>query len=211
VHVLRAQIATPSGTRQDQAVFDQAFERATLRFRPPTAAEIATTEFLAGGMRAVAGLVQVVFLAALAIAARSRRELAALVGMFLGGQILAVVLVPLSTWAPAPRFVELAASLTVAYLAVEIILLPKAGARWLVAVALGAIHGLFFYLFLQNTGYRPALVLAGAALVEVAVVAVFGLVFARLVRAAARFQPAKVAACVLFLFGIAWFAFRLRG
>src|SRR5581483_4844156 len=32
VHVLRAQIATPSGTRQDQAVFDQAFERATLRF-----------------------------------------------------------------------------------------------------------------------------------------------------------------------------------
>ena len=70
-------------------------------------------------------------------------------------------------WQPAPRFVEAATALAVAYLAVEILLLPQAGARWLVAGVLGALHGLYFHLFVQTTGYSPALVLLGAALAEV--------------------------------------------
>ena len=79
-------------------------------------------------------------------------------------------------WQPAPRFVEAAAALTVAYLAVEILLLPEAGARWLVAGVLGVFHGLYFHLFLQTTGYAPALVLPGAALAELAAIAMLALV-----------------------------------
>jgi hypothetical protein len=200
-----------SGARQDQGVFDRAFERATLRFRPPTAAEVAMAEFCAGGMRAVAGVVQIVFLAALGVAARSRRELWALAAMFLAGQSASVLAVPHTAWQPAPRFVEAAAALTVAYLAVEILLLPKAGSRWLVAGALGAFHGLFFHLFLRGTDYRPGFVLAGAALVDLLTIAFFGWGFARIARAAGRFRPAPVAASAMLVFGLVWFALRLRG
>jgi hypothetical protein len=211
VHVLRAELGGDAGARQDQAVFDQAFERATLRFRPPTAAETAVTEFCAGGLRALAGVVQVVFLGALGMAARSRRELMSLTAMFVAGQVVAVLAVPHTAWQPAPRFVEAAAALTVAYLAIEVLTLPQAGARWLVAGALGAIHGLFFHLFLQSTGYRPGFVLAGAAVVDMVAVAFLGWGFSRIARAIPRLRPVQVAASAMFLFGIAWFALRLRG
>jgi hypothetical protein len=213
VHILRAQLGDGPGARQDQAVFDQAFQRATLRFRPPTALEIAITEFCAGGLRAVAGLVQVVFLAALGVAARSRRELLALAAMFLAGQIAIVLLVPHTAWQPAPRFVEAAAALTVAYLAIEILVLPAAGSRWLVAGALGVFHGLFFHLFLQKTSYRPLFVLAGAAVVDLLAIALFGWAFLPLTRIAGRtrFRPSAVAASTMFVFGMVWFVLRLRG
>jgi hypothetical protein len=211
VHVLRAQLGSGQSARQDQGVFDRAFERATLRFRPPTSTEIAATEILAGAARALAGVVQVVFLAALAIAARGRRELLALIAMFVAGQVASVVVVPLTRWQPAPRFVEMAAALTVAYLAVEILVLPQARLRWLVAGALGVFHGLFFFLFLQNTGYRAGTVLAGAATVEVVVIAALGLVFMRIAKQAPRVRLVQCAASAMAIFGIVWFAFRLRG
>ena len=47
------------------------------------------------------------------------------------------VIVPRTTWDPAPRFVEAATALTIAYMAVEILALPQAGKRWLIAGALG--------------------------------------------------------------------------
>ena len=150
VHLLRA---TLDG-RPDQAIFDLSFPRATLRFRPPTAVEVVAAESGAGFLRALAGPAQILFLAALAMAARSRRELAALVAMFLAGQIAAVLIAPHTAWQPAPRFVEAAAALTIAYLAMEILLLPKAGSRWLIAGLLGAFHGLYFHLFLQTAGTR---------------------------------------------------------
>jgi hypothetical protein len=211
VHVLRAQLGPEPGGRRDQAVFDQTFERATLRFRPPTAAEIAISEFCAGGLRALAGVVQIVFLAALGVAARSRRELLALTAMFLAGQAASVLGVPYTAWQPAPRFVEAAAALTVAYLAIEVLALPKAGSRWLVAGVLGVFHGLFFHLFLRSTGYRPGWVLAGAALVDIPLIAFFGWGFARIARAAKRFHPVQMAASAMFVFGMVWFALRLRG
>ena len=211
VHILRAQLGPAPGGRQDQAVFDRAFERATLRFRPPTATEIAVTEFVAGGLRALAGALQIVFLAALGMAARSRRELFALGAMFVAGQVAAVLAVPHTAWQPAPRFVEAAAALTVAYLAMEVLMLPHAGARWLVAGALGVFHGLFFHLFLGNTGYRPGFVLAGAAVAETLAIAFFGWGFVRLARAASRFRPVPVAASAMLVFGLVWFAVRLRG
>jgi hypothetical protein len=207
VHMLRAEM----GAKHDQGLFDVAFPRATLRFRPPTAAEVAMTEAAGGFMQALGGPVQILFLAALALAARSRKELAALAAMFLAGQILAVIVTPHTSWQPAPRFVEAAAALTVAYLAIEILLLPKAGSRWAVAGVLGVFHGLYFHLFLQTAEYRPAWVLAGAAFAEIAVIGALALVVAQTQRWAKMLRPVQVSAAALLVFGMVWFVLRLRG
>jgi HupE / UreJ protein len=206
VHLLRATL----GEKRDEAIFDVGFTRATLRFRPPTAAEIAFTQAGAGFVRALGGTVQVLFLAALVLAARSRRELLAIATMFLVGQAASVLTMTHAAWQPAPRFVEAATALAVAYLAVEILLLPEAGARWLVAGVLGALHGLYFRLFVQTTGYSPGLVLLGAALAEAAAIAVLALALSRLGRLAKAFRPVQVAASALLVFGMVWFLLRLR-
>ena len=207
VHLLRAEL----GGKRDQGIFDASFTRATLRFRPPTAAEVAITEFGAGFVRALGGAVQILFLAALGLAARSRKELLALGGMFLAGQAAAVVVTPHTGWLPPPRFVEAAAALTVAYLAVEILLLPQAGARWAVAAVLGVFHGLYFWLFLLTTGYRAMPVLAGAAVAETLVVTILAAAFAWMGRAARALRPVQVSASALLVFGMVWFVMRLRG
>ena len=205
VHLLRAEM----GGKHDEAVFDLTFTHTTLRFRPPTRAEIVVTQAGAGVVRALGGLVQILFLAALALAARSLRELTALTAMFLAGQVACVLIMANASWQPAPRFVEAAAALTVAYLAVEILLLPQAGSRWLVAGVLGAFHGLYFHLFVQTTGYGAGLVLAGAAVAEMTAIAVLALVFSRVGRAAKALRPVQVAATGLLIFGLVWFAMRL--
>jgi hypothetical protein len=202
VHLLRAEM----GGKRDEAVFDLGFTHATLRFRPPTAMETTITQAGAGFVRALGGAVQLLFLAALAIAARSRRELLALTGAFLVGQCASALAMPHIAWQPAPRFVEAAMALAVAYLAVEVLLLPEAGVRWLVTCILGLFHGMYFYLFLQATDYHAGLVLAGAALAEIAGIAVFGLAAAR----AGAFAR-RVAAGVLLAIGLGWFAARLIG
>ncbi len=202
VHLLRAQM----GGKQDQGIFDLTFTRTTLRFRSPTPVEVAVTQSGAGFLRALGGVAQVLFLVALVLAARGRRELLALGLMFVAGQIVAVFLVPHTSWQPAPRFVEAAAALTVAYLAVEALLLPQAGARWVVAGVLGVFHGLYFSLFIQSTGYRPELVLGGAALAELAALAILGLILMRTGALIHRIGEAAILACGLF-----WFVLRLRG
>ena len=207
VHLLRAVM----GGNRDQAVLDLAFSRATLRFRPPTRLEIAVTQIGSGFVRAWGGAVQILFLAALVLAGRSGKELLVLGAMFLAGQVASALIVPLTGWQPAPRFVEAAAALTVAYLAVEILLLPDAGLRWLIAGVLGAFHGLYFHLFLQSTGYRPALVLVGAAFAEGIATAVLWFVFSRITRVTRVLRPLQVSACALLAFGMAWFVLRLRG
>jgi hypothetical protein len=206
VHLLRVEM----GGKHDEGIFDMTFTHATLRFRPPTPAEIAAMQSGAGFVRALAGIVQVLFLAALVLAARGARELLALTAMFLAGQAACVLIVPYTGWQPVPRFVEAAAALTVAYLAVEILLLPQAGARWLVAAVLGGFHGLYFLLFIQTTGYGAGLVLAGAAVAEVLAVAILALVFSRVGRVAKALRPVQVAASGLLVFGLVWFAMRLR-
>jgi hypothetical protein len=202
VHLLRAQM----GAKEDQGVFDLTFTRTTLRFRPPTAMEIVAVQSGAGAVRALGGLAQVLFLVALAMAARGRKEMLAMAAMFLAGQVLCVSIVPHTNWVPTPRFVEAAAALTVAYLAVEALLLPQAGSRWLVAGVLGIFHGLYFCLFLQNTGYGPGLVLAGAAAAEIVVLGVLSLLLLRAGRLVHRVGEAALLAGGLF-----WFVLRLNG
>lgn len=201
VHLLRAEM----GGKHDQAIFDLGFTRATLRFRPPTKLEIAITESGAGFVRALGGAVQLLFLAALVLAARSRRELLALTAMFLAGQFASVAIVPHTAWQPAPRFVEAAAALTIAYFAVEILLLPKAGARWLIAAVLGAFHGLYFCLFLQTTRYSAPLVLAGAAVAELLLIALFAVLAHAVSRIAASFRWDRLLASTLLIFAAIWF------
>jgi len=136
--------------------------------------------------------------------------LLALVAMFLAGQIASVVLMPHVNWQPAPRFVEAAAALAVAYLAIEILLLPQAGARWLIALVLGAFHGLYFHLFIQSTNFHAGWVLTGAALAEMIAIAVLWLAFSRISRIARALRPVQVSACGLLAFGMVWFVLRLR-
>ena len=161
-------------------------------------------------LRAVGGAAQILFLASLVLAARSRRELAVLTAMFLVAQIAAVVLVPLTAWQPPPRFVEAAAGLTIAYLAVEILALPKASMRWLIIVLLGFFPGLYLELFISTTGYRAVYVLAGAALAEMALIGVFALLFAYFGKRLAALKPVPVCASLLFAAGMVWFVLRLR-
>jgi hypothetical protein len=206
VHLLRAE----NGGKRDQALFDISFPRATLRFRPPSAAEIVASQSGAGSMRALGGWAQILFLASLALAARSRRELALLAGMFLAGQVAAALIVPRTAWQPPARFVEAAAALTIAYLAIEILFLPDAGTRWLVVALLGTIHGLYFALFLRTTGYHPLYVLSGAALAEILLIALGGSAFLYLRRRVSALRPVPVSASALLLFGMAWFFLRLK-
>src|ERR1019366_8345824 len=142
---------------------------------------------------------------ALVLAARSRRELLAIAAAFLVGQAASVLTMAHVAWQPAPRFVEAATAL-----AVEILLLPQAGGRWLVAGVLGTLHGLYFHLFVQTMGYSPALVLLGASLAEAAAVAVLALALSRVGRMAKAFRPVEVAASALLVFGMVWFLLRLR-
>jgi len=207
VHMLRAEL----DGKQDQAVFDSAFPRATLLFRPPTAVEIAATQSAAGFVRALGGAVQVLMLAALVLAARRPRELLAIAGTFAAGEIAAVLMVVRMLWQPAPRFVEAAMALALAYLAVEILLLPQAGARWAVALVLGGFQGLYFDLFVQNTGYHPGFVLAGALAAQIVLLAILALLLSRIGRLARALRPVQVAAAALLVFGMAWFFLRLRG
>jgi hypothetical protein len=130
--------------------------------------------------------------------------------MFAAGQVASVLVLQQSAWQPAPRFVEAAAALTLAYLAVEILWLGGAGGRWIVAGVLGAFHGLYFRMFLQGTGYGPGWVLAGALAAEGAALAALALVFAWIRRVARALHPVQVSAAAMLLFGVVWFMLRLK-
>jgi hypothetical protein len=207
VHLLHAM----RDGKRDQAMFDLSFPKATIRFDPPTTLEIVSTQFGAGLWRAAGGLAQVLFLVCLVLAARSRKELLALAAMFFLGQGMAVFLTPLVNWQPAPRFVEAAAALTIAYLAVEILLLPKAGQRWMIAFVLGGFHGLYFEVFVRATEYQALYVIAGALAGEIILLAVFAFLMARLGRVVELRRPVQVSASLLLVIGMTWFFLRLRG
>lgn len=206
VHLLRVE----NGGRHDQALFDISFPRATLRFHPPTPFEVAAAQTGAGFMRAAGGLVQVLFLASLVLAARSRRELILLTAMFLTGQVASMLIVPRTGWQPPARFVEAATALTIAYLAVEILVLPRAGMRWLIVGVLGAFHGLYFELFLRTTAYRAVSVLAGAVLAEILLIGIFAVLGSFLGKRLAMLKPVPVLASAMLVIGMAWFLVRLR-
>jgi hypothetical protein len=203
VHVLRAR----KGDRADQAVLDMSFSSAELRFQPPGPMERAVEAFMAGAARAF-GWAQVIFLAALALAMSAERAASRaalfLAAAFLAGQGAAAIILPLTAWHPAPRFVEAAAALSIAYLTAELVIAPLGGHRWVVVAILGLIHGLYFGIFLQTTGMPAIYVVTGASVTEAAVLGAMWIPVSRLSRI-------RVPAAVLSAGGLAWFLVRLAG
>lgn len=206
VHLLRAVRGDAGG----RAVLDLSFPTATVDFEPPSAAAVALAQAAAGAGRALTP-VELLFLACLVLAARSRKELGALAGMFLAGQVASTLVVPLTEWNPPVRFVEAATALTVAYMAAEILLLPKAGSRWAVAGVLGGFHGLYFAHFLRASGYSAGWVMAGSAAAQALLLLLLALLFHRAARWLAGYRPVPVAASCLFAAGAVWFIMRLAG
>jgi len=206
VHLLRAEREHLA----DQAVFDLSFTRLPLRFAPPGRAARALSQMGTGALRAVAGPAQLLFLLALAMAARRRRELYALAASFLAAECASAAALAGIDWTPAPRFVEAAAALTVAYLAVEILLLPEAGHRWAVAGALGVFHGFYFGVFLRESQMSWLPVMAGILVAELALLSLFAALLGWLLRVASRLRPIQAGAGALLAAGVAWFLLRLR-
>jgi len=101
-------------------------------------------------------------------------------------------------------------ALTIAYLAVEMLLLPEAGARWAVAGVLGLFHGLHFALFLRSIELPAALVMGGAMASEAIVLAALGFALGRLKLVAPPEWVVRVAAGLLLAVGLGWFWIRLR-
>jgi hypothetical protein len=193
IHILTA-VQGPNG---DQAVFDQSFPRAEVRFRPPSRFETVTREAALGVFRALASPAGLLFLLGLAIASRTGREAVVLAAMFLVGEWGMRLIAPRIPWPLPPRFIEAAMALSVSYLAVEILMLPDASRRWIIVLGLGLLHGLYFAGF-------PATYLAGAAAAQVAVIAILA-VAARKLPASWRAKPAWA----LLAAGLGWFAWRL--
>lgn len=206
VHLLHAY----RGDKTDQAVFDLSFTDAEILFRPPTAFEIASKEVTSGFMRAAGGLAPLLFLVALVLAARNWRELLALAAAFLAAEGLACFTAPRITFPLSPRFIEAAAALTIAYLAFEIVLLPRSSMRWLVVAVLGLFHGAYFSMFLVQSGYRAPTFLAGVALAELLLIALLSLLLNRLARLAWMRRIVPVTASLLLTVGVVWFFVRLR-
>jgi hypothetical protein len=199
IHLLRAE----RDGKYDQAILDSAFSSATLAFRPPTAVETAAGESAAGAMRVWTNAAQVLLLVAIALAARSRRELAALVAAFLAGECAGTAILLRTLWQPPLRFAEAAAALAVAYLALEILAFPQSGGRWVLALLFGGFQAMFFALFVSDSGYGAGWVMTGACF---AALAIAGLC------AIPRPGPIlrKVAASGFLIAGVVWFCIRLR-
>ena len=206
VHVLRAR----RGEVTEQAVFDFTFTRSTINFVPATATEVAFSEIWAGLARVMGGPAQILFVLALVLAGRSRKELLWLAVAFIVAESVSAVVVNAKSWEPPPRFVEAAAALTVAYLAVEILMLPQAGYRWMVAAGMGVFHGFYFGSFLRQSQMDSLFVLTGIAFGEGLLLLVFAVLLGRLNRVAAALKPVQVGSGVLFVIGMAWFILRIR-
>ena len=129
------------GANSDQEVFDQAFPRSELRFRPPSRMETFFRAFGMGLARAGRNWIGLLFILGLAIAAP---RTAVVFGFFLAGEAAAILIGPRIPWPLAPRFLEAAMALTLAYLAVEILMAsPVKSLAWVVGL-FGLFHGLVF-------------------------------------------------------------------
>ena len=211
IHMLHAE----RDGKSDQAILDAAFPSSTLAFRPPTAVEVAVTQAGAGAVRVFANYFQLLLLAALALAARGRRELLLNGAAFLLGECAGTVAILRSGWQPSPRFAEAAAALALAYLAFEIMAFPKSRGRWILALLFGGFAGMFFAAFVGQSGYLAGWVLtgaglAGAVVLGVALLAGFGLGKLRLSERV-KAMAIRVASAGLFAAGAIWFFVRLRG
>lgn len=210
IHMLHAERAGKS----DQAILDSTFPSASLAFRPPTAVELAIDQAVSGARRVWSNLAQLLLLVALALAARGYGEFALLIAVFLAGECAGTFALLKTAWQPSLRFAEAAAALALAYLALETVAFPKSGGRWLLALVFGAFQGMFFSLFVAQSGFDTGWVLAGAALGACAIAAICAFGGIAAARVIARDSAIRIlrtlASYALLATGLAWFTLRLR-
>jgi hypothetical protein len=189
IHMLYA----VQGENSDQRVFDQSNPALEIRFHPPSLSESVTRDGSAGALRLLKSPSGLLFLLVIALAARSWREAALLTVVFVAVEWLVRPLSPFIPLAMSPEFLESVMALTVAYLAGELLFLPQSSARWFVVPLLGLVHGLPFVAF-------PPLYLAGAALVQI-------LLLALAAAASLRIPPHwnRPLAAAALLAALAWF------
>jgi hypothetical protein len=165
VHLLRA----TRGEKRDQAAFDSAFTSATLRFHRSTAASLGARQVVSAATQIFTGLMPILLLVTLAMAAANWRDLALLSAFFLAGQLVGAVF----PWQPPPRFLEAAVALAIAYCAVEILFLPRSRAFWVRDCAMGLIAGLIAGLvlaaFIRRSDAPFPYAFAGTAAADLAI------------------------------------------
>lgn len=193
VHLLTA----IQGANSDQLVFDRTFTEGEARFHPPSRAEIVARESASGARRMFRNPAGLLFLVALALASRCRREAWVLPAVFLAAEWLARPIGPHIPVSFSPRFYEAMLALTAAYLTVEVLLLPHGRRRWMVVGVLGLFHGLSLAPF-------PALYEAGGAAVQATAIAPLTTGALNLPK---RWRTPAAAA--LLAVALAWFGFRL--
>ena len=198
VHILRA----TRGERSEQVVLDLSFPEAELRFRPLTASEIVVRQSGGAAWRTLSSPWQWLFLLGIALAAAGWSEAAVLWAAFAVGESAAALFFGQKSIQLAPRFLEMAAALTIAYLAVEILFLPRSRARWVIVAILGAFHGLGLAQFRIATEYAPHTVLGGALAASAAILAV-------LVALTRRLNQPRALSWGLLAAGMFWFVWRL--
>jgi len=190
IHILYAALRQNS----DQQVFDQNNSLHEIRFHPPFLWESLTRDASAGALRLLKSPAGLLFLVAVALAARSLRELALLGALFLAAESFVRPISPFIPLAMSPEFLEAVIALTGAYLAGELLLLPGGSARWAIVPLLGLFHGLPFVPF-------PPLYLAGAMGIQIAFFGLCGFATLRM-RASLRPRIAGVLLCACAI----WFA-----
>ena len=198
-------VSSGEGDTARRTVFDIVSREAEIRFTAPTRWEVLASQVFAGTRRAITSPELLLFLAILALAGRTRRELGGCVGAFLSAQTAVALLGRVSGWTPPGRFIEAAAALTVAYVASEVLFLPEARKRWLVCAGMGCFHGLFLAAFLASTRMQAAYFLPGALGCEVLLLAILGALRLRFVRR----RGEQLVALLLLVTGLGWFGLRL--
>ena len=186
------------------AVLQSSTPSGKLRFRPLTFVEQLTEGAWAGAQWLATTPVILLLLIAIVLASRAWKEFRLLAACFVAGQALPLIA---SSFVPVlnPRFLELAAALAVAYLAVEILFLPQAGTRWLVVVVVGLFPGLALSSMVRQTELSGVSVWLGTQLME-AIVAVLCAYF--WLRFGTGRSLDRIAGCVLLVLGAGWFAYR---
>jgi hypothetical protein len=189
VHLLHA----VQGSNADQVVFDNRFTNVEVRFHPPSPLEVFVREAGGGIARLFTSVSGLLFIAALAIAAKSWKDAVLLTAVFLIGEWIARPLAPRVPLALSPSFLDAAMALTAAYLAVDVLLLPEGRSRWAIVPILGLVHGFAYASF-------PANYLTGAAMVQVGLVAALT---ALLLRAPAGVR--KTSLMIVIVASLGWF------
>ncbi len=193
VHILYAIQAENGRENSDQKVFDQNTSAAEMRFHPPSLWESISRDGAAGAMRLLKSVAALLFLAVLALTARSWKE-AALFGLvFIAAEWLVRPLAPFIPIGLSSEFLEAVMALTTAYLTAELIFLHMGRARWILVSLFGMVHGLPFAGF-------PSFYLIGAILTQAVLLIGFTVLFMRTPQV-----WRKPLAGALFLCAGAWF------